>query len=104
MRKADAAGITPDQPRILALLDSGLSHTEVAERLDMPPPAVTGRRVAHVRDKVPPGTYAPPLLPLEAAALIESHQRIRLLRAPPPRSCARALGLAPTRRSCPVKD
>jgi len=37
MRKTDAAGITPDQARILALLDSGAPHTEVVEQLDMPP-------------------------------------------------------------------
>ncbi|RQY93857.1 MarR family transcriptional regulator [Burkholderia stagnalis] len=73
MRKADAAGITPDQARILALLDSGLSQTEVAEQLDMPP-AVIGRQVARVRGKVLAGTYAPPLLPLEAAASTESHR------------------------------
>ncbi|RQQ88726.1 helix-turn-helix domain-containing protein [Burkholderia stagnalis] len=72
MRKTDTVGITPDRAEILALLDPGLPHTEVAERLGMSA-AVIGRQVARVRDKVLAGTYAPPLLPTEVAASVESH-------------------------------
>lgn len=73
MRKTDATSLIPDHATILTLLDSGLSHTEVAERLDMCP-AVIGRQVARVRGKVLAGTYAPPLLPLEMAASVQSHR------------------------------
>jgi len=71
MRNSDVGGITNDQERILSLLDAGLSRGEVAERLEMSP-AVVGRQVARLREKVRAGLYVPPPLPLEAVFATET--------------------------------
>lgn len=65
MRNSNVGGITRDQEQIVSLIDAGLSRREVAERLEMSP-AVVGRQIARVREKVRAGLYAPPPLPLEA--------------------------------------
>ncbi|HEY1216532.1 MAG TPA: hypothetical protein VGE93_23145 [Bryobacteraceae bacterium] len=64
MRNSAMSGVTGDQERIAALLDLGLSRREIAERLAMSP-AVVGRQISRLREKVRCGTYVPPPLPLE---------------------------------------
>lgn len=65
MRNSAISGVTENQERIAALLDMGLARREIAERLAMSP-AVVGRQISRLREKVRCGTYVPPPLPLEA--------------------------------------